>query len=72
MGTSVLKTLPERENFDAIIITVPHKVYKEIDFSKLLNNTETAIIDANNVLTEKQIEEIRKNGNRLTFIGRGN
>ena len=72
MGTSVLKTLPERENFDAIIITVPHKVYKEIDFSKLLNNTETAIIDANNVLTEKQIEEIRKNGNRLTFIGMGN
>jgi UDP-N-acetyl-D-glucosamine dehydrogenase len=70
--TSVLNTLPRGDTFDAIILAVPHKEYKEIDFSKWLNNPKTTLIDTNNVLSERQIEQIRNKGNKLVFIGRGN
>ncbi|RIZ60730.1 nucleotide sugar dehydrogenase, partial [Mesotoga sp. SC_NapDC2] len=72
MGIKVIHDLPEFEAFDIIVLAVPHKEYKEIDFKKLSYKCNPVILDANNVLTNKQIEQIRSIGSGLLFIGRGN
>jgi len=71
MGENVLNSLPESNQFNAVVFAVPHKEFKRIIFSEWLANNKILIIDANNVLNYSQIKQIRMNGNKLLFIGRG-
>jgi UDP-N-acetyl-D-glucosamine dehydrogenase len=66
------KEIPDPENFDAVVFTVAHKNYKDIEMKKWLpSNKDIVIFDANNVLTEKQRKEIKELGNTVLSIGRG-
>lgn len=72
MDTEVRHDMPDLEDFDIAILAVPHTEYRNLDFTKLPSGKNFAILDANNVLTDEQVEQIRAIGNELLFIGRGN
>ena len=60
---NITKDLPDPGEFDVIILSVPHKEYRAIDFTKWLRiNKKILIFDANNVLSENQRNSIKKNG----------
>ena len=72
MDMKVMHDIPNLEDFDIVILAVPHREYKNIDFTKSSIGDNLVILDANNVLTEAQVEQIRASGSELLFIGRGN
>ncbi|PIJ63033.1 nucleotide sugar dehydrogenase [Mesotoga sp. H07.pep.5.3] len=72
MDTEVRHDMPDLEDFDIAILAVPHSEYRNVDFTKLPSGKNFAILDANNVLTDEQVEQIKAIGNELLFIGRGN
>jgi nucleotide sugar dehydrogenase len=72
MDMKVMHNIPNLEDFDIIILAVPHREYKNIDFTKASIGDNLIILDANNVLAEAQVEQIRASGSKLLFIGRGN
>ncbi len=65
-------TLPKPEGFSAVLLCVPHKEYREMDFVSWLDGKNTVLLDANNVLSKPQRELIRSLGVRVESIGRGN
>lgn len=72
MGLNVKTEIPSFDQYDAIVFTVQHKQYMDIDFSGLELSRELLVFDANRVLCKKQIEDISKKGNlRFFSIGRG-
>jgi len=67
-----LKTeLPDSSDFDAIVFAVTHKEYVGINLNEWITNKRTLLFDANNVLTKKQVSEIRENKLNYMSIGRG-
>jgi len=56
-------------NFDLVLFAVKHNVYRNINFDKKLIK-KTIIFDANYVLTEKQLDQIKKNKINFYSIGR--
>lgn len=73
MDAAVFNQLPAPEQYDVIVLAIPHKQYRSIAFSQWLKGTpKTVIVDANNFLQPTQINEIKTLGNRLLSIGRGN
>ena len=56
--------------FDVIILTVKHKIYESIDF-KILKRKDTIIFDLNNVLTEKQYDQLSHLALKFYSVGRG-
>ena len=70
MGKPVRKELPSLENYDAVILAVQHKQYLGIRFDKI--EKKMLVFDANRVLSDSQISEIRNNKNLCFYsIGRG-
>tara|TARA_Y100000590_G_scaffold469071_1_gene654730 strand:+ start:3479 stop:4852 length:1374 start_codon:yes stop_codon:yes gene_type:complete len=65
------KEIPNLSNFDAVVFAVPHREFKNIDFSQLSLDIDTLIFDANNVLTNTQTNYIKKNNLNYISIGRG-
>jgi len=63
--------LPNSADFDAIVFAVPHKSFAEIDINKWIKRNNTLLFDANNVLTKKQVSEIKENELNYISIGRG-
>ena len=64
------KELPSLENYDAVILAVQHKQYLGIRFDKI--EKKMLVFDANRVLSDSQISEIRNNKNLCFYsIGRG-
>lgn len=64
--------LPDPIEFNAIMFSVPHDEYREIDFSVWLGNHRPLIFDAGNILMAWQREIIHKMGCHIIYIGRGN
>ncbi len=62
--------IPDLSKFDAIIFSVKHKEYKKIKFKKIKKNKNFLIVDANNVLSEKQTKDIRSKKFNFISIGR--
>ena len=56
-------------NFDLVLFAVKHNVYRNINFDKKLIK-KTIIFDANYVLTNKQLDQIKKNQINFYSIGR--
>tara|TARA_B100000795_G_scaffold269977_1_gene261549 strand:+ start:12707 stop:14074 length:1368 start_codon:yes stop_codon:yes gene_type:complete len=55
--------------FDLVLFAVKHNLYKKINFDKKLIK-KTIIFDANYVLTNKQLDQIKKNQINFYSIGR--
>ena len=71
LGWHLHDTLPDPAEFNGIILCVPHKDYKKLDYLSWLNGTNTILLDANNVLSKHQREAIRSMGVCVESIGRG-
>ena len=71
ISTQVLSDLPKLDNYDVVVFAVPHNDFKEISLKEWNNNRDILIFDANNVLTKKQILEIKNNEFFYMSIGRG-
>lgn len=72
MGIEVEKEVPDFNLFDVVVFAVPHKKYLNIDFSNINIDKELLVFDANRVLTDKQIYDVKKNKKiRYRSIGRG-
>ncbi len=66
-----LKELPNPNNFKAIIFTVAHLYYKDLNLENWLKDYTGLIIDSNNVLEEKTVNQLNKMNLTLKIIGRG-
>ena len=68
---SFLKELPDPIEYEAIIFTVAHIYYKNLNLEEWLKNYKGLIVDSNNVLNEKNILTLNKMNVSLKIIGRG-
>lgn len=71
MDAKIPEIMPDLSGFDAIVLTVRHAEFVDDDFTKKIAKADCLIFDANNVLSEKQIDYLREHGCILGFIGRG-
>ena len=70
-GAKFLVDLPIANNYDAIVFTVKHSKFKDIDLKSWLNNFKGIIIDANHILSDNKIAELSNIGIKIKAIGRG-
>lgn len=70
MNLPVLSEIPDFRGFDAIVFTVQHKQYSDIDFQRVELDEGTLIFDANCVLNEEQRQAIRKR-KKISLAGIG-
>ena len=68
---SMESNLPNSTEFDAIVFAVPHKEFNQLDLTEWVSDNKVLLFDANNVLTEKQVNDIKKNKLNYMSIGRG-
>ena len=68
---NLVEKLPDPKSFGAVIFTVSHLFYQELDLVNWLSNFQGVVIDANNVLNKKNILDLKKNKINLKVIGRG-
>jgi UDP-N-acetyl-D-glucosamine dehydrogenase len=67
----VANQVPPSDGVDLVVFAVSHQEYATLDFSRWLNGSRPAVLDANDVLTSAQHEFLRGIGCRLGAIGRG-
>jgi len=67
----LLKDLPDPSNYDAVVFTVPHKQYKDLDLASW-GNQSIVILDANGVFNNKKRALFRLAGINIESIGVGN
>jgi len=70
-GKTIEKDLPRAALFDAAVFAVPNQSYHGLELQRWLSGGRPAILDANNVLTREQREELRGLGCIVESIGRG-
>ena len=63
--------LPSVEAYDAVLFTVPHGMYLEIDFYTWMEKSTAVVVDANHVLTRNQVASLKEKRLELISIGRG-
>ena len=63
--------LPKSSEFDAIIFTVAHNFYKELNLKEWLSGYEGFILDSNNILEENDIKILRMLKIIFKIVGRG-
>ena len=66
-----LKKLPKAELFSGIVLTVSHNFYRELNILNWLKNFKGLFLDANNILSENNIQKIKNKNINLKIIGRG-
>lgn len=72
MDMNIIQTVPDLVEYDAVIFTVQHRQYMEIDFEKIKSNKNILIFDANCVLGKHQRNAIIRSENlNFSCIGRG-
>lgn len=71
LDMEVLREIPSFKGYDAVVFTVQHKQYRDIDFEKVIFENNALIFDANCVLSRTQREAIVRLKNiKLASIGR--
>jgi len=63
--------LPNSADYEAIVFAVPHREFANIPMNDWINGGDILLIDANNVLTKKQVSDIREYKLNYMSIGRG-
>ena len=71
MNQVLPKDIPSGNKYDAIIMAVAHKDYKNIDISKWAEGC-SIVLDANMVLSNEQRKKARDSGIKIESIGRAN
>lgn len=67
----LLPSLPSAGDYDAAILAVPHRQFRELDYAVWLSGSQTLLFDANNVLDQKTLDALQGNQCRIAGIGRG-
>lgn len=71
MDMQIICSIPDFRGYDAVVFTVQHKQYLELDFKREEFDNNTLIFDANCVLSKSQREELSNLNNiRYVSIGR--
>ena len=70
-GAKLLADLPIANNYEAIVFTVKHSKFADIDLNSWLDKFKGIIIDSNHVLTDNKIDELSSNSIKIKAIGRG-
>lgn len=70
LDQDLLKELPNPINYDAVVMAVSHKQYKELNLSTWGKGTKL-ILDANSVFSKEQRSSARDQDIRIESIGRG-
>lgn len=65
------KDLPDASSFDMVVFCVPHGCYRERDFTEWAGSNRVQFFDANNVLSNDQIEQLNAKNFAFYSIGRG-
>ncbi|HMU82473.1 MAG TPA: nucleotide sugar dehydrogenase [Leptospiraceae bacterium] len=71
MNAVVLQKLPPASGFDAIVLAVAHREYRDFDFASWIGENRPKILDTNNVLSRAQIESLVARQHEVKSIGRG-
>lgn len=71
MNVKVNQKIPSIHGFDAVIFTVAHKEYQNMNLKEWIADNDVLIFDANCVLTSKQIKDMGAASCRFASIGRG-
>ena len=71
MDAQVESAIPCPQNFDAVVFAVAHEEYSKLNLIEWLFDSNICILDANNVLTKSQREDIKALPNAFAAIGRG-
>lgn len=71
MGLDVPAELPSADGVDAVVLAVPHDVYRDLDFERWLGGRTPLVFDGFSVLTTAQRERLRALGCRVVSVGRG-
>jgi UDP-N-acetyl-D-mannosaminuronate dehydrogenase len=71
LGLEVPQALPDPGGLDAVVFAVAHEEYRRLELRDWLNGSRPAVLDANNVLTPEQVEDLRALGCPVASIGRG-
>ena len=70
-AVAVPSEIPPAAQFDAVVLAVPHIDYKKFDYRNWLKGHSLLFLDAFNVLSAEQRNELRAAGCRVESIGRG-
>jgi nucleotide sugar dehydrogenase len=68
---NILNTMPVINKYDAVVLAVSHKFYKNFKFIEWIGKKGVIFMDANNILPEKVYYKIINNGNKVIVTGRG-
>jgi UDP-N-acetyl-D-mannosaminuronate dehydrogenase len=71
MAMQLDSALPAARDIDAAVFAVPHPEYREMDIVAWAGAATPAVLDSNNVLSQKQRSALLALGCRFESIGRG-
>jgi UDP-N-acetyl-D-glucosamine dehydrogenase len=71
IGVPLHRDLPDAHGFDAVILAVGHKPYRTIDLAAWCGVERPVVLDANGVLSRRQLQSLRDAGFKVAAIGRG-
>jgi UDP-N-acetyl-D-mannosaminuronate dehydrogenase len=71
LDRSLPPQLPQPRDVDAVVFTVAHQAYTELDVVSWLASARPVILDTNHVLTSAQVAAVRGAGHDLHFVGKG-
>jgi UDP-N-acetyl-D-glucosamine dehydrogenase len=67
-----VSVIPNLKKMDALVLAVRHRSFAKLNFNTLLKfNTKMIVLDTFNILTDKQIKEIKSKNCKIIFIGKG-
>src|SRR5262245_7587764 len=72
LDIEVPAALPSSAGADAVVLAVPHREYRELDFAAWLGAARPLVLDGFGVLAPEQRRRLRALGCRVESIGRGN
>jgi UDP-N-acetyl-D-mannosaminuronate dehydrogenase len=71
MNRTLPNVMPDPTDFDAIILSTPHKEFTNLDVVRWLGTARPVLLDTSNVLTLEKRNSCRNIGVRVESVGRG-
>jgi UDP-N-acetyl-D-mannosaminuronate dehydrogenase len=71
LDMTVARELPPATDVDAVVLAVPHRVYRDWDVAEWLAGATPIVLDANAVLTPAQRRDLSATGVSVHAIGAG-
>lgn len=71
MGITIEPDLPSPQGFDAVVLAVDHRAYREMEMFDWIGEARPLVYDANNVLDDNTRRRLRESGVTVESTGRG-